>query len=128
MRQPRVARERDWERHRAVGAHLGLVGGQQARGGRANSEFEPAATGQLRFIRARCGPARQPVWAAMKKEEDRGNSLKHKQAMKRGRYIDTYIGKPQRKATAKLFCPALPYLLKLQVPVEGRGFTLSSYT
>ena len=42
------------------------------RGGCTNSEFKPAATGQLRFIRARRGPARQRVWAAS--------------AMKRGRY------------------------------------------
>ena len=42
------------------------------RGDCTNSEFKPAATGQLRFIRARRGPARQRVWAAS--------------AMKRGRY------------------------------------------
>ena len=44
------------------------------RGGCTNSEFKPAATGQLRFIRARRGPARQRVWAAS--------------AMKRGRYCE----------------------------------------
>ena len=65
------------------------------RGGCANSEFKPAPTGQLRFIRACRGPelsARQRL-----------------SAMKRGRYVNTWVRSPSNFAHLRVHRNSISY-------------------